>query len=208
VSRAESSELSKNVLVIRTQPPMASEPDVGSGDLHKLVELLNEAETENGQYAVLQQVNFQLAVNGSKQTLVGIVFLKCILESYRNRIQKGEELGPTERARIIRLLNSLSPKESEYPNSDVDPRKMLLDSLEKEISNLEGLQMTELNNRAVATESSFRSCNVLPDLVIERILRYERHLERQLDKAIFQLDRLQRQRAGESVPPPLRLHID
>ena len=44
----------------------------------------------------------------------------------------------------------------------------------------------------------------LPDLTKTEILvRYERMLERELYRAMRQLERLQRQRRGEAVPPPI-----
>ena len=38
-----------------------------------------------------------------------------------------------------------------------------------------------------------------------KLLRYEAHLDRQLYRAMDQLERLQRQRRGEKVPPPLNI---
>ena len=36
----------------------------------------------------------------------------------------------------------------------------------------------------------------------------EFHLDRELFRALDQLERLQRQRKGENVPPPLNLNLD
>jgi hypothetical protein len=48
----------------------------------------------------------------------------------------------------------------------------------------------------------------LPDsLTMDRILRYETAIERQMYKALNQLERLQRQRAGDVVPPPLSVEV-
>lgn len=48
----------------------------------------------------------------------------------------------------------------------------------------------------------------IPDAhAIERILRYEPMLQRQLYRAIDQLERLQRQRKGEAVPAPVNAHL-
>ena len=49
---------------------------------------------------------------------------------------------------------------------------------------------------------------MLPSMeVLERILRYERKLERQLFRAMAQLERLQRMRQGEAVPAPLSVEV-
>jgi hypothetical protein len=48
----------------------------------------------------------------------------------------------------------------------------------------------------------------LPDsLTMDRILRYETAIERQLYRALNQLERLQRQRAGDNVPLPFSVEV-
>ena len=41
----------------------------------------------------------------------------------------------------------------------------------------------------------------------EKIMRYEAHLDRQLFRAMNQLERLQRQRKGEILPPPININL-
>ena len=43
---------------------------------------------------------------------------------------------------------------------------------------------------------------------LERLLRYEGTIERQLYKALNQLERLQRMRAGDEIPAPIELDLD
>jgi hypothetical protein len=43
---------------------------------------------------------------------------------------------------------------------------------------------------------------------LDRLLRYEGAIERQLYKALNQLERMQRLRAGDSVPPPVEVDVD
>jgi hypothetical protein len=45
------------------------------------------------------------------------------------------------------------------------------------------------------------------DRSLDTLLRYETAIERQLYRAIDQLERLQRQRAGDYVPPPVKVGI-
>ncbi len=57
-------------------------------------------------------------------------------------------------------------------------------------------------------EASHQAAAVLPSsAVLDKILRYETKLERQLYQAINQLERLQRLRHGESIPPPLTVEL-
>ena len=57
-------------------------------------------------------------------------------------------------------------------------------------------------------EAVRQAAAVLPsDATLEKILRYETALERQLFRAMNQLERLQRRRAGENIPAPLTMEI-
>ena len=43
---------------------------------------------------------------------------------------------------------------------------------------------------------------------LDRLLRYEGAIERQLYKALNQLERIQRLRAGDNVPAPVEVNLD
>ena len=73
------------------------------------------------------------------------------------------------------------------------------------IEPFEGLA-TERENLAVDAEARRFS---LPSVeATDKLLRYEAHLDRQLYRAMDQLERLQRQRKGEPLPPPLHISLD
>lgn len=60
----------------------------------------------------------------------------------------------------------------------------------------------------VAQEESRQAAAVLPALpVLDKIMRYETKLERQLIRAMHELERVQRRRQGEDVPVPLTLEV-
>lgn len=42
---------------------------------------------------------------------------------------------------------------------------------------------------------------------LEKILRYETKLERQIFRAVAQLERVQRMRRGEAIPAPLSVEV-
>ncbi len=42
---------------------------------------------------------------------------------------------------------------------------------------------------------------------LDRLLRYEASLERTFDRTISQLERLQRMRLGQPVPPPVKVEV-
>jgi hypothetical protein len=53
-----------------------------------------------------------------------------------------------------------------------------------------------------------RRLSLPPSDVIDKLIRYESHLDRQLYRAMDQLERLQRHRRGENVPPPLNIKLE
>jgi hypothetical protein len=59
----------------------------------------------------------------------------------------------------------------------------------------------------LAIDAEARSLSLPSADATDKILRYETHLDRQLDRAMNQLERLQRQRRGENVPPPLNINL-
>jgi hypothetical protein len=63
----------------------------------------------------------------------------------------------------------------------------------------------ERENLAVDAEA--RSLSLPPAEATDKLLRYESHLDRQLYRAMDQLERLQRQHRGEIVPPPLNVNL-
>jgi hypothetical protein len=56
-------------------------------------------------------------------------------------------------------------------------------------------------------EAEARSFSLPPADVTDKLIRYEAHLDRQLYRAMDQLERLQRLRGGETVPPPLNVNL-
>lgn len=85
--------------------------------------------------------------------------------------------------------------------------KILLKVLDEELSRLQNRLnvIWEEEDQRLETERARRS---LPDAAAtDKILRYEIAIERQLYRAMNQLERLQRQRSGENVPPPLPIDV-
>ncbi|MCX6899318.1 MAG: hypothetical protein NT105_11495 [Verrucomicrobia bacterium] len=65
-----------------------------------------------------------------------------------------------------------------------------------------------LEMREKMEDESRRAASVLPSVeTLDKILRYETTLERQLYRAMHELERLQRMRKGENVPPPLTMEV-
>jgi len=73
------------------------------------------------------------------------------------------------------------------------------------LSEMQG-QLAAQQKRQGAVQRDQRSIPLLADAL--QFVRYETTLERQLYRALDALERLQRLRHGEDVPPPLRLSVD
>ena len=66
----------------------------------------------------------------------------------------------------------------------------------------------EKREREEAEEDSRQAAATLPAAdKLDKILRYETTMERQLYRAMGQLERLQRMRKGEDVPPPVSVEV-
>ena len=80
-------------------------------------------------------------------------------------------------------------------------------SSERAISQLNG-EMADVRKRLAAAESLARSRAVLPGTIaIDKVMRYEAHLGRQLTQTLQLLERLQTARAGKPAPPPVALDV-
>jgi hypothetical protein len=86
-------------------------------------------------------------------------------------------------------------------------KEEVLKYLNQQISQI-GYCEDQREEREDAEERARQSAAVLPSAdVLEKILRYETALERQLFRAMNQLERLQRRRQGENIPAPLTMEI-
>ncbi len=79
----------------------------------------------------------------------------------------------------------------------IDAEIQLLQKLEKWVK--------ELENRRLDWNTT--SSLVPSQVTFERIIRYEAHLSREFDRTLNQLERLQRMRRGQPVPPPINLNV-
>ena len=67
---------------------------------------------------------------------------------------------------------------------------------------------TKVDQRELAEETAHQTAAILPSAdTLDKILRYETTLDRQLYRAMNQLERLQRARQGEVMPPPMNLEV-
>jgi hypothetical protein len=159
-----------------------------------------------------------------KESVRGIELLVFQLDEIRDEVERQGELTP---AAIRGLLprpgdqpNSLAQRLEEFrlklpetpPGLDTGAwrernKKRALAFLDDELFSLNMLK-EDRAKREAQEEQSRQAASVLPSMkVLARIIGYETKLERQLYRAMTQLERLQRLRRGEAVPPPLKMEM-
>lgn len=88
-----------------------------------------------------------------------------------------------------------------------DKHSDVAEFIDKQLSLIGVLEEHELERQKLQRDAQARSFSLPPADTIDTVLRYEAHLDRQLYRAMDQLERLQRQRKGENIPPPLNINL-
>src|SRR5207248_1598375 len=160
-----------------------------------------------------------------KKDLVGATFLLSVLKQVkRELIEWGHLTEPIKEllldsfgfcdSKLIVLCNSFTAEEnnvedSRLPDSDctVARKNMAMYLIDREIERMEFFcQYAPI--RAENERAADLQIRTLPSAEkAERLLRYETHLERQLYRAMDQLERFQRRRMGDAVPAPLNVNF-
>jgi hypothetical protein len=96
-----------------------------------------------------------------------------------------------------------------------DPREIrkrkiveMIELIDAELENLEMLKEYADAALILETMAHRKICSLPAAEQADKLLRYETHLDRQLYRAMHELERLQRQRKGEAVPPPLTVRFN
>jgi len=150
----------------------------------------------------------------------GIMMLMGILSNARDVFEKDGKLTKTAVDQVLMggKPNIYSAKLKEFQarlesNSEKLPARELLaihrqevlgylDNVTKELTE----KYREAEDREQIDEESRQAAATLPPMeTLERILRYETRLERQLYRAMAHLERVQCMRRGVAIPPPLKV---
>lgn len=79
--------------------------------------------------------------------------------------------------------------------------------IDQNLGRISALETYASQREALALDAEKRSFSLPATDATDKLLRYEAHLDRQLYRAMDQLERLQRRRRGENVPPPLNINL-
>ena len=88
-----------------------------------------------------------------------------------------------------------------------DLRKLTTDLIDDEIKRLKNRKNDIEQAEEIRLTYAKRASVVPSQEVSERLLRYETHLSREFDRTLSQLERRQRMRLGQPVPPTLKVEL-
>lgn len=96
-------------------------------------------------------------------------------------------------------------------NRAKDPKKilkvLLTDILDQTIRTVKKRLVEVKRQEALEDQAAKLAAHIPKQSDIDKICRYEAHLERQLSRAMDQLEKLQRMRSGEKTPPRMNLDL-
>jgi hypothetical protein len=132
---------------------------------------------------------------------------EAALKQFTEQNLRGQPENLGEKLEQIRIWTAANPEKLEPEALRTRHKEKVLKCLNPEIRDAEyWLERNE--KREHAEEQARQSAAVLPSAeILEKILRYETALERQLFRAMNQLERLQRRRLGENIPAPVTMDI-
>ncbi len=107
----------------------------------------------------------------------------------------------------LRLFFSQKPDGPDPTSQREENKQQALRAIDLELAALQR-RKADCEEREAAQEKARQAAAVLPSPErLDKIMRYEAMLQRKLYRAMNQLERLQRMRQGEAVPPPLTMEV-
>jgi len=158
---------------------------------------------------------------------LGIAYLRNILASVKAEIQEKRKLseklldtlectiGYCDNALMLacRLLTRSEEHDEKggasgpsTAQNSVAQREFAIRLLDRQLEALDVFDEWAKENQLRELDAQLRSLALPDEAATDKVLRYETHLDRQLYRAMDQLERLQRRRKGENVPPPLNVN--
>jgi hypothetical protein len=99
------------------------------------------------------------------------------------------------------------PSEKVVPKRTDEERATFIAFIDDELEKLSVFKEYALIREEQERDAEARSFSLPPTDATDKILRYETQIDRQLYRAMDELERLQRRRRGENVPPPLNVNL-
>jgi len=119
----------------------------------------------------------------------------------------GKPYSLTEELEKLRSQLQSNPEGLEPSALRAKQKEQSLAYIDKQLQSI-SWSKSDCLDRELMEEGARQAAAVLPSIeVLDKIMRYETMLERKRDRAMIQLERLQRRRLGEAVPPPLTMEV-
>lgn len=204
------------------------------GEIRKQLDSASYRELFNRADQVAEAKKF-LVLGGSKETLkkssFGLTYLLEVLEDVKAEVEEEGCLSERAKEQLIKNFGddengithwcyaftrmALEAKGGAEENPNQPPgalppdkcKEAILKLLDEEKAKLVGLKAIIEENELMELDAKCKSFVLPPKEAVEKILRYESSIERQLYRAMNQLERIQRQRRGEVVPPPISVEL-
>jgi hypothetical protein len=231
VHRAETGEIRRHLDSTVRDVFLTQSDEVSVGNVLQLLSLPEARELFSKPWfdsslSMAEKVHFQVKYQSDmKKHSAGIVYLKALLENAKTELAESGFLRPELghwlvsafvacNPMLIRVLSFLIAErpDRETPGSAARDelsamREHATALIDHELATLHALEecatWSELSE--IAVQKKVRS---LPSAErADKILRSETHVERQLYRAMHELERLQRRRKGEDVPAPINVRF-
>jgi hypothetical protein len=134
------------------------------------------------------------------------IFGKALVDQAAvSRIETGRRAQNASLPMLYRAL--LVEKEAQPNGPKSEASQIMVEELTERIEFLEPIALTE-KDRGIKFDRFRADKSLVPgEKDCERIIRYEAHLDRTLDRALTQLERLQRLRLGQPVFPSIKVDL-
>ena len=173
------------------------------------------------QWSVMHRAAITLRGHGA-----GRAYLEALLHVAKDQITKERQLS----LRIVQKLSlafgfcdhvlvrsciAVCPEGGDPGNNNNNEDKKVEDQLvelavsiiDDRLKNLDTLDAYHVERAGRELQAEARRFALPPVEAVENLVRYETHIDRQLYRAMNQLERLQRMRGGENIPPPLNITV-
>jgi hypothetical protein len=86
-------------------------------------------------------------------------------------------------------------------------KRLVMEEIDEELTRLKDLESKQASIEDSRAQAESLSRSVPENSTLDRLFRYETHLNRDFDRTLVQIERLQRMRLGQPVPPPINVNL-
>jgi hypothetical protein len=153
------------------------------------------------QRALLENAKTEMASDGSlSEQTRGSIFCEFCFWDYLFALTCIYAGRPGAKAEN-RSAEAADDKEAE------EKRSAVVAAIDRQLETINDFKNYASERGELTADSEARSYSLPPAEATDKLLRYESHLDRQLYRAMDELERLQRRRRGENIPPPLNVNL-